>query len=801
MKKAKQTYFNSLWLSDIDYASWLQRADKNTSFFCKLCKKERELGTMGEGALKSHVKGDKHTELVKAEKLKKQFFKPRHGDKETQSSSSSQPSQSPQESGEKEETEKETSAGQQNICKFVAKASSAEAEIRWTLFCVKYNFSDNSQDGFVPIVQKMFPDSKIAASLRLGPDKIGKVVKFGLYPYFKSLVLDKILKSPKFVVSFDESLNNVTQTTQMDINIRYFDFDLMKVDEIYWHSNFLGTAAAVDLLKSFEDALEKLDLTKMIQVGMDGPSVNWSFVEKLKSSRDKNELPGLIDVGSCNLHVVHGAFKTGVESTTWNVKPTLKGSFYLLHDAPSRRAIYVNLGGVKYPQFFCGSRWVEDKAVAERLVEIWPQMVKLIDYFGGLVPSKRPKCKSYTNVKDAAGDNLTVVKLQIFSYIASLFEPYLTFYQKDVPLFPFMYQDLKVMLKALLSVIVKPSLLKDTSTASKWLEIDLNNQDNFLKVEDIHLGFAAEEEIRKHLQKDTIKKKDILELRKQTQILVKRVISKIAERSPLSSVIVRNALVFHPRIMVTYTAEKLTRKFKSLTQKLLQLNIINFQVADKALVQYKLLLTKEVITSKEKFLKFQINEDRVDTFFFDELMVHKEYPELSNIIIIILILSCGQAFTERGFSMNKNILKDNMQDNTIVGRRFVKGYLTSNDVDPHTIPITSAMMTEVKKSNMRYELDREEKRKQNKSSEEDSQKQLLSSEIKCITEQCHMLTDTVYTLNNKFVKLADKAEKENDIKYLIEGNALKRKAIEKTDQLAALVRRKEELLAQRKKYN
>ena len=286
MKKAKQTYFNSLWLSDIDYASWLQRADKNTSFFCKLCKKERELGTMGEGALKSHVKGDKHTELVKAEKLKKPFFKPRHGDRETQSSSSSQPSQSPLESGEKEETEKETSAGQQNICKFVAKASSAEAEIRWTLFCVKHNFSDNSQDGFVPIVQKMFPDSKIAASLRLGPDKIGKVVKFGLYPYFKSLVLDKILKSPKFVVSFDESLNNVTQTTQMDINIRYFDFDLMKVVEIYWHSNFLGTAAAVDLLKSFEDALEKLDITKMIQVGMDGPSVNWSFVEKLKSSRD-----------------------------------------------------------------------------------------------------------------------------------------------------------------------------------------------------------------------------------------------------------------------------------------------------------------------------------------------------------------------------------------------------------------------------------------------------------------------------------------------------------------------------------
>ena len=201
----------------------------------------------------------------------------------------------------------------------------------------------------------MFPDSKIAASLQLGPDKIGKVVKFGLYPYFKTLVLEKNVKSPKFVVSFDESLNKVTQTTQMDINIRYFDVDLMKVDEIYWHSNFLGTTAADDLLKSFENALEKLDVTKMVQVGMDGPKVNWSLMEKLNSARDMNELSGLIDIGSCNLHIVHGAFKTGVESTNWNVKIPSRDHFIFCM-MPVSKSYLCQPWGVKYPQFLCGTR-------------------------------------------------------------------------------------------------------------------------------------------------------------------------------------------------------------------------------------------------------------------------------------------------------------------------------------------------------------------------------------------------------------------------------------------------------------
>ena len=160
------------------------------------------------------------------------------------------------------------------------------------------------------------------------------------------------------------------------------------------------------------------------------------------------------------------------------------------------------------------------------------------------------------------------------------------------------------------------------------------------------MGFAAEEEARKQVQKDTVKKKQVRELRGQTQVFVRALVEKIAERSPLTSVIIRNAVVFDPRNMAASGAETLIKKLKPLTQKLVALRIINFQTADKALIQYRLLLGKEVIMSKDIFLNFNSREDRVDEFFFHKIGVHKNYPELSSVIIIILILSSGQAFTE-----------------------------------------------------------------------------------------------------------------------------------------------------------
>ena len=102
---------------------------------------------------------------------------------------------------------------------------------------------------------------------------------------------------------------------------------------------------------------------------MDGPSVNLKFYDKLVKFRQECELPQLINIGICGLHVNHGALKTGIEKTEWDIKKTMKGSFHVLHDTPARRSDYSSVTGSDvFPLFFCALRWVEDKPVADRLI-------------------------------------------------------------------------------------------------------------------------------------------------------------------------------------------------------------------------------------------------------------------------------------------------------------------------------------------------------------------------------------------------------------------------------------------------
>ena len=48
---------------------------------------------------------------------------------------------------------------------------------------------------------------------------------YGIASYFKGLLIDSLKKSDCFVVSFDESLNHVLQSSEIDLLLRYFDSD------------------------------------------------------------------------------------------------------------------------------------------------------------------------------------------------------------------------------------------------------------------------------------------------------------------------------------------------------------------------------------------------------------------------------------------------------------------------------------------------------------------------------------------------------------------------------------------------
>ena len=181
-----------------------------------------------------------------------------------------------------------------------------------------------------------------------------------------------------FVISFDKSLDTELHEEQADFVVRYFNKD--SVTCRYLTSEFLGHTHADDLKKNFEEGIKDLEKMKMLQISMDWPNVNWKLYESIVEERNENDdYPDLIDIGSSSLHVVHGAFRTGVQKTKWGIDSILQALYNLFPNSPVKREDYTNITGSKvFPLPFSGTRRIQDKKVADRALEIWPNITKYV---------------------------------------------------------------------------------------------------------------------------------------------------------------------------------------------------------------------------------------------------------------------------------------------------------------------------------------------------------------------------------------------------------------------------------------
>ena len=84
------------------------------------------------------------------------------------------------------------------------------------------------------------------------------------------------------------------------------DNGLVKLN--YVTSWFFECPNAENILSQLLAWLKQICETNMILLSMDGPNT----FDSLQKHEEKVECYSLLNVGSCGLHMVHGAYKTGV---------------------------------------------------------------------------------------------------------------------------------------------------------------------------------------------------------------------------------------------------------------------------------------------------------------------------------------------------------------------------------------------------------------------------------------------------------------------------------------------------------
>ena len=237
----------------------------------------------------------------------------------------------------------------------------------------------------------------------------------------------------------------------------------------------MGHATDADLEKKFKEGLGSLPLAKLMQISMDGPSVNMKFLDSMKSNVSDDQRK-LIDIGSCGLHVLHGAFRTGHDKAGWAINDFLRAIYWLFKDSPARRADFTaTTGNTRFAKKFCAVRWVANVDVASRALEVLPNVKKYLAENSKKLPTSTT-CK---NIQLACSDAFISAKTQFFISVASVTEPFLRKYQTNSPMLPFMYSDLGSCVRSLTNRFVKREVLSAADTVVKLSKVDVTSKENW----------------------------------------------------------------------------------------------------------------------------------------------------------------------------------------------------------------------------------------------------------------------------------------------------------------------------------
>ncbi|GBN49355.1 hypothetical protein AVEN_57100-1 [Araneus ventricosus] len=494
----------------------------------------------------------------------------------------------------------------------------------------------------------MFKDSEIAKGIQLGRDKMAYFLIFGIAPFFKENFMKELLLCEHLVIGFDESLNTISQMQQMDLNVRFWCLATNEVKTRYLNSAFLGRSCSEDLLAAFKEATKPLNLKKLFHVSMDGPNANFKFFKELTSCiKEGPEDLEILNMGSCGLHSVNLAFKTGAKCTNWKIFDFMRALYYVEKD------------------------------------------------------KNAPTSKSYVTIKEHISDPLLPAKLAFFQSIANEFESFLTEYQTDVPLIPFLFEDLT----NLVSRLLKRFVLRDALKEGNILNVDFENVASFLPSKKIDVGISASY----HIKKAKASEGQLNTFFKDARKFLIGCVRKLLERSPLIYILTRSVSCFNP--MVTLSETLFDQRLTKLLLILCENNWMAPISADKAKNQLKEVCAESKNVSKLKMYK---RTERVDKFWFNLLSTYpKPCNDAISLLKMIMILSHGNSNVERGFSINKECLWENMKEQTLIARRIVYDSIQANG-GINNFEVSKQLILSVRNSRGNYEEYKEKKRKEEK---------------------------------------------------------------------------------------
>ncbi|CAL1672536.1 unnamed protein product [Lasius platythorax] len=281
-------------------------------------------------------------------------------------------------------------------------------------------------------------------------------------------------------------------------------------------------------------------------------------------------------------------------------------------------------------------RWLNNSKVAERALEMLPHLRK---YKESLQRDKKEILSySYKVVAEGLNDKFMPVRLAFFCYVSKLIEPFLEKYQNDAPLAPYLYNDITSLLVDLMNIFVKKEVLEKETNIDR---IDLNNNANMILSKNLKLGFAVKAELKKQKK---IKEFEIKSFKDDCVTILKLICQKIIAKSPIKYKLCKGMTFCDPQLL-SYSLSQALRRLEIVLEIFQEKKWIGYTECDELYKEFKDFCSKR--GALESFKQFDRLSQKLDNFCH------------------------GNAFVERGFSINKEVIVENQLAKSLVAQRQV----------------------------------------------------------------------------------------------------------------------------------
>ncbi|ROL08906.1 hypothetical protein DPX16_5242 [Anabarilius grahami] len=134
--------------------------------------------------------------------------------------------------------------------------------------------------------------------------------------------------------------------------------------------------------------------------------------------------------------------------------------------------------------------------------------------------------------------------------ITRTFSPFLTFFQTDAPVIPFLAKDLTELMKGLLRRFVKKEVLKDISPL-QLVRLDVSDKQSWVNLKEVNVGLGAESLLKELQKQKKIGELTVLEFRNDCVKVMCTIIQKVQDKSPLKYPVVRQVACLDPSMMIS----------------------------------------------------------------------------------------------------------------------------------------------------------------------------------------------------------------------------------------------------------